>query len=79
MGAYLVLHPHRRVMVLLFQFVTAVPGIVAVGIWFVFQLVSGMGVLGGEQGGVAYGAHIGGFIAGAVIAVPLKGKLNRRE
>jgi membrane associated rhomboid family serine protease len=37
-----------------------------------------MGVLGGEQGGVAYGAHIGGFIAGAVIALPLKSLLDRR-
>lgn len=79
MGAYLVLHPHRQVMVLLFRFVTSVPGYVAVGLWFAFQVVSGMGMLGGEQGGVAYGAHIGGFIAGALIALPLKGQLNRRE
>jgi membrane associated rhomboid family serine protease len=77
MGAYLVLHPHRRVMVLLFQFVTAVPGIVAVGIWFVFQVVSGMGMLGGDQAGVAYGAHIGGFIAGVVIALPLRTSVAR--
>jgi membrane associated rhomboid family serine protease len=79
MGAYLVLHPHRRVVVLLFQFVTAVPGIVAVGIWFVFQLVSGLGMLGGEQTGIAYGAHIGGFIAGALLALPIKGRIARRE
>jgi membrane associated rhomboid family serine protease len=67
MGGYLVLHPHRRVMVLLFRFITEVPGYVAVGMWFLFQVVSGMGLLGGEQAGVAYGAHIGGFIAGAVL------------
>lgn len=78
MGAYLVLHPHRRVVVLLFQFVTAVPGIVAVGIWFVFQVVSGLGMLGGDQTGVAYGAHIGGFLAGAIIALPFKGKVAGR-
>ena len=42
-----------------------VPAIVAIGIWFAFQLISGIGVLGDSQGGgVAYGAHIGGFIAG---------------
>lgn len=42
-----------------------VPAIVAIGIWFAFQLISGIGILGGsEGGGVAYGAHIGGFIAG---------------
>jgi membrane associated rhomboid family serine protease len=77
MGAYLVLHPHRRVIVLLFQFLTAVPGIVAVGIWFLFQVVSGMGMLGGDQAGVAYGAHIGGFVAGAAIAVPLRATVAR--
>ena len=70
MGAYLLLHPKRRVTVLLMRVVTQVPGIVAVGIWFLFQLISGLGMLGGEQTGVAYGAHIGGFIAGAVLAKP---------
>jgi membrane associated rhomboid family serine protease len=68
MGGYLVLHPHRRVMVLLFRFVTQVPGYVAVGIWFLFQIVSGW--FDGGAGGVAYGAHIGGFIAGAALAMP---------
>ena len=72
MGAYLVWHPHRQVMVILFRFLTYVPGYVAVGIWFAFQIVSGLGYLGGDQGGVAYGAHIGGFIVGAAIALLLK-------
>jgi membrane associated rhomboid family serine protease len=44
-----------------------VPGIVAVGMWFVFQVISGLGMLGGDQTGVAFGAHIGGFIAGAAL------------
>ena len=45
-----------------------VSAIVAIGIWFVFQLISGIGVLGDSQGGgVAYGAHIGGFIAGFLL------------
>lgn len=79
MGAYLVLHPHRRVMVILLQFVTSVPGIVAVGAWFVFQLISGMGIFGGDQSGVAYGAHIGGFVAGAIIALPLRGVIARAQ
>ena len=70
MGAYLVMHPKRRVTVLLFRFVTQVPGFVAVGMWFVFQVVSSLGVLGGMDTGVAYGAHIGGFIAGAALAKP---------
>jgi membrane associated rhomboid family serine protease len=68
MGAYLVLHPHRQVLVLLFRFVTRVPGYVAVGIWFLFQIVSGW--LDSGMGGVAYGAHIGGFVAGAALAFP---------
>jgi membrane associated rhomboid family serine protease len=68
MGAYLVLHPHRRVTVLLLRVVTQVPGYVAVGIWFLFQIVSGW--LDRGMGGVAYGAHIGGFVAGAALALP---------
>ncbi|MBL8824369.1 MAG: rhomboid family intramembrane serine protease [Planctomycetia bacterium] len=70
MGAYLVLHPHRRVTVVLLRMVTQVPGYMAVGLWFVFQVISGLGLLGGMETGVAYGAHIGGFIAGAVLAKP---------
>jgi membrane associated rhomboid family serine protease len=66
MGAYLLLHPRRRVTVFIFRFLTEVPGIVAVGMWFVFQIISSLGVLGGGTGvgGVAYAAHIGGFVAG---------------
>ena len=69
LGAYIVLHPHRRVTVLLFRFLTDVPAYVAIGIWFAFQLVSGLGFLGGgsQQGGVAYAAHVGGFVAGIVL------------
>jgi len=72
MGAYLILHSRRSVRVLLLRVITIVPGWVAVGIWFLFQLVSGLGLLGGgtEGGGVAYAAHIGGFIAGAALAKP---------
>jgi len=69
LGAYLLLHPSRRVTVILFRFLTDVPAWVAIGIWFAFQLISGLGMLGGgsQQGGVAYAAHIGGFIAGLVL------------
>jgi membrane associated rhomboid family serine protease len=69
MGGYIVLHPHRRVTVIMLRMVTQVPSYVAIGMWFVFQLVAGMGVFGegSQTGGVAYGAHIGGFIAGAVL------------
>jgi len=70
MGGYLVLHPHRRVRVIMVRMVTTVPAYVAVGLWFVFQLISAFGVIGqGPQsgGGVAFMAHIGGFIAGAAL------------
>jgi membrane associated rhomboid family serine protease len=69
MGAYLVLHPRRRVTVLLFRVLTQVPGYVAVGMWFVFQILASL--LGGMSGGgVAYAAHIGGFLAGAALVKP---------
>ena len=69
LGAYILLHPSRRVTVILFRFLTDVPAWVAIGIWFAFQLVSGLGMLGAgsQQGGVAYAAHIGGFVAGLVL------------
>jgi membrane associated rhomboid family serine protease len=69
LGGYILLHPSRRVTVILFRFLTDVPAWVAIGIWFAFQLISGLGMLGGgsQQGGVAYAAHIGGFVAGLVL------------
>jgi len=69
LGGYILLYPKRRVTVILFRFLTEVPAYVAIGIWFAFQLVSGLGILGGgsQQGGVAYAAHIGGFVAGLVL------------
>src|SRR5215210_7721790 len=69
LGGYLLLHPKRRVTVLLFRFFTQVPAYIAIGIWFAFQLISGLGMLGsGSQGGgVAYAAHIGGFLAGLIL------------
>jgi membrane associated rhomboid family serine protease len=70
MGGYLVLHPHRRVRVIMLRMLTDVPAYVAVGLWFAFQLISAFCVIGqGPQsgGGVAFMAHIGGFVAGVVL------------
>jgi membrane associated rhomboid family serine protease len=70
MGGYLVLHPHRRVRVFIFRMLTDVPAYVAVGLWFLLQLISAFGVIGqGPQagGGVAFMAHIGGFVAGVIL------------
>jgi len=69
LAGYLVLFPRRRVRVIVFRTIQEVTAIWAIGIWFVFQLISGIGVLGGgsQAGGVAYAAHIGGFIAGLIL------------
>lgn len=70
MGGYLVLNPRRRVKVIMFRMLTDIPAYGAVGLWFVFQLISALGVISmGPQagGGVAFMAHIGGFIAGVVL------------
>lgn len=68
MGGYLLLFPGRRVSVWIFFLIIGVPAFIAVGLWFVFQLISGLGMLGGEDSsGVAYAAHIGGFVAGLLL------------
>jgi membrane associated rhomboid family serine protease len=73
LGGYLVLHPHRRVTVLLFRVLTQVPAFVAIGMWFLFQIINSLGMLGGESlGGVAYAAHIGGFVAGMALVLPFR-------
>lgn len=63
LGAYLVLFPANRVLVLLLRFPVWVPAIVAIGMWAVLQVIGGFGATT-EGGGVAYMAHIGGFVAG---------------
>ena len=68
MGAYLVMFPHSRILVFLFLFlfvdVVEIPALIYLGVWFLFQILSGMGgaVGGGEM--IAFWAHIGGFAAG---------------
>ena len=69
LGGYIVLFPHQRVRVLVLRMITTMPAYMAIGLWFLFQIVSGLGTFGSgsQSGGVAYGAHIGGFIAGVVL------------
>ncbi len=69
LGGYVLLFPHRRVRVILLRMFTTVPAYVALGLWFLLQLIEGLGMLGDrtQTGGVAYAAHIGGFIAGLVL------------
>ena len=66
LGGYVLLFPKRQVRALIFNFLTTVPAFVAIGIWIVYQLITGYLTPAGA-GGVAYAAHIGGFIAGVVL------------
>jgi membrane associated rhomboid family serine protease len=72
LGGYIMLHPQRRVTVIIVRMVTQIPAFMAIGLWFVFQIISSLGALGAgsQAGGIAYGAHIGGFIAGLVLIRP---------
>lgn len=81
LGAYLVFYPTARVNTLLilgyFIRVQAMPAILVLGFWIVMQVFSGFLSLGAEAG-VAYWAHIGGFVSGMIIAVPFRGRRRRR-
>jgi len=67
LGAYLVLFPRNKVNAIFFFRLVSVPAVLVLGMWGLMQFVSGAGTLsasGEETGGVAYAAHIGGFVAG---------------
>lgn len=66
LGGYVLLFPRRQVRAIIFNFLTTVPAFVAIGIWIVYQIVLGY-FSSAEAGGVAYAAHIGGFIAGVAL------------
>ena len=83
LGAYLVLYPKARVLTLLPTFPMAmaeIPAVFFLGVWFVFQLFSGALQLSISRGsgGVAFLAHIGGFLAGVVFGV-MAARLTRRR
>ncbi|GIV61816.1 MAG: hypothetical protein KatS3mg044_0682 [Rhodothermaceae bacterium] len=82
LGAYLVLFPRNRVYaIFMFFFVVSVPAVLAIGLWIVLQFIDGWGaIMMSEQtlGGIAYGAHIGGFFAGVLMALVLR-KVLREE
>ena len=70
LGAYLVLFPNNRVRVLTRGGIAHVPALVVLGFWILIQFINGLGSMATttETGGVAYMAHIGGFVAGLVLA-----------
>ncbi len=79
LGAYLVLFPKSRIKVFFFVTSFTIPALVFLGLWFAEQLVSGLGALSpiaGAAGGVAWWAHIGGFLFGLGYGFLRKGQLN---
>ena len=66
MGGYVLLFPKRQVRALIFNFLTTVPAFVAIGLWIGYQILLGYLTPAGT-GGVAYAAHIGGFVAGVAL------------
>ena len=80
MGGYLLLFPHRRVTVFFIFTFISVPAFIVLGFWIFFQIANGTGYLGGsEASGIAYAAHIGGFIAGLVLVKKFNPKLKLRS
>jgi membrane associated rhomboid family serine protease len=87
LGAYLVLFPHARVLTLIpvffFMMLRELPAVLLLGVWFVLQLFSGVGSLGvtdaQDLGGVAYFAHIGGFVAGMLLIAVFGGMRSPRR
>ena len=82
MGAYLVRFPRARIttLVVLFILITTVdiPAALMLAYWFLIQFVSGAGAIGAEGAGVAWWAHIGGFVAGALWMFSKRKSLRRR-
>jgi membrane associated rhomboid family serine protease len=68
MGAYMLLYPRERVLTLVFIFLIPIPAVFILGYWFLLQFLSGINALGaGATGGVAWWAHVGGFLLGMLL------------
>jgi membrane associated rhomboid family serine protease len=79
LGAYLIAYPRARVVTLIFLFIfirlTVLPAFVIIVFWFFIQLINGWASWGGmSNGGVAWFAHIGGFIAGIILIYAMAGR-----
>ena len=83
MGAYFVLYPQSRVLTVVFLFIfvdlVEIPAIFFLGIWFVMQLLSGVGSIGVSNigGGTAFWAHVGGFVSGVLLGAGLRRRDRR--
>lgn len=80
LGAYISMFPQQQVRVLIGRIVTPVSALIVIGGWIVLQLFSGIGSIAdtADTGGVAYMAHIGGFVAGFVLTFVFRGNTNAR-
>jgi len=75
MGAYVLLFPRNRILTFFFIFLIPVPAYLILGYWFALQFLAGVGTLGGgASGGVAFWAHIGGFLLGMAITAMVRKK-----
>jgi membrane associated rhomboid family serine protease len=75
LGAYILMFPQSRVNVLVGRQIVAMPAFVVLGLWIVLQFISGVGTIGNaDVGGVAYMAHIGGFMAGIAMTFIFRGR-----
>jgi len=81
LGSYIVMFPQERVKVLLGRVITEVPALIVIGLWIVLQFFSGVASIAAttDTGGVAYMAHIGGFIAGFILTFLLRGSNSTRR
>ncbi len=77
LGAYVLLFPRARILALIpfgfFLRIAYLPSYIFLGIWFLYQFLFGVSTIG-TRGGVAYFAHIGGFVAGLLLAIPFRKK-----
>jgi rhomboid family protein len=79
LGAYILMFPQSRVNVLVGRQIVAMPAFVVLGLWIALQLVSGVGTIAATDesaGGVAYMAHIGGFVSGLLMTFLFRGREN---
>jgi len=76
LAAYIILFPRGQVKVLMGRGVVPMPALVVIGLWIVLQFINGVGSItqSAETGGVAYMAHIGGFVAGLVLTFLFRGR-----
>ena len=80
LGAYIVMFPQGQVRVMMGRGIIPMPALVVIGFWIVLQFVSGIGSISqtAETGGVAYMAHIGGFVAGLALTFVFRATSRRQ-